>query len=76
MYLQKVISKKLWQKILFVGISKVTDEKSRIRILILTKMSRIQNTDFTFMYFIFQATLLEWETGTEISEEPNHCRVN
>jgi hypothetical protein len=28
------------------------------------------------MYFIFQATLLEWETGAEISEEPNHCRVN
>jgi hypothetical protein len=31
MYLQKVISKKLERKIIFVAILKVTDENSRIR---------------------------------------------
>jgi hypothetical protein len=34
MYLQKEISKNTWKKIFFVGILKVTDEKSRIRIRI------------------------------------------
>jgi hypothetical protein len=31
MYLQKVISKNLREKIFFVGVLKVTDEKSRVR---------------------------------------------
>jgi hypothetical protein len=45
MYLQKV-SKKLYIKIIFVCILKVTDEKSKIRrgIRVNTKMSRIRNT--------------------------------
>jgi hypothetical protein len=74
-YFQKVKGKKTWKKLFLIGIMKFTDEKSRMRILIRTKMLRIRNTDFTFMYFL-QATLLEWETGAENSEGPNYCRVN
>ncbi len=48
MYLQKIISKIFFYKTkFFVGILKVTDENSRIRIQIRihTKMSWIRNTD-------------------------------
>jgi hypothetical protein len=40
---ESIISKKMLYKIFFVGILKVTEEKSRIRIR--TKMSHIRNTD-------------------------------
>jgi hypothetical protein len=46
-YLKKVISKKNKIKI-YLGILKVPDEKSRIRIWICTKMSRIHNTDLNY----------------------------
>jgi hypothetical protein len=45
MYQQKVISRKKFNKIsFFIGILKVNDEDSRIRIRIHTKMSWIRNT--------------------------------
>ncbi len=58
MYFQKVMCKKTFTQIFFVGVLKVTDEKRRIwirgtdpRIRICTKMSRIRKHCF-FTYFI------------------------
>ncbi len=56
MYLTKLISK---AKIRFFGILKVTDEKSRIRIRIRTKLSRIRNTDSSWHCTFFLGT--KWQ---------------
>jgi hypothetical protein len=54
MYLQQVISKKNCKKLFLVGILSDTCEKSRIRILIVTKMSR---TDRIFRKEFFYVVL-------------------
>ncbi len=48
----KKLRSKQWENNFFVGILKVTAEKSRIRIRILIKMSRIRNTG-KFIVFVF-----------------------
>ncbi len=67
MYLQKVISRKTYKKIVFAGVLKVKNENSRIlilihwseaRIRIFIKMSRIHNTASFCIYFYAIGTYL------------------